>query len=307
MARGGTEPRNVNGQTAVRTSYYRTLLYNLLCGQFDVECDEGIDKGYVLFNLLINGSFAVLKTPLGVLPLRCTYFGVNVFNLPTHVKVVAPVLKQAIDAELYTDQVVIYHTPRIRESQAFMSFQYLLQMYAEQMASIDKSIDMNLMNSNSAFMVEAETKAQAESIKKAYDKAQAGEPLVVYRAGADLSMKDGMHMLTTNIKNSFIVNDLYDAKRNVVNEFLTWIGVNNSPIDKKERVTTVESNSNNQQLDDTMYLFRKALEEANEERRKKFPEFNFTLKMKEVKRNDLSGNALSEGDKGREETGNVSR
>lgn len=43
------------------------------------------------------------------------------------------------------------------------------------------------MNSRMAYVAEAETKAQAESIKLAYDKVSNGEPLVVYRKDVSLN------------------------------------------------------------------------------------------------------------------------
>ena len=303
----GVQPVEILGQTNIRTDYYRKLLWNLLQSQFEVECDEGIDKGYVLHNLLIGGMLAVSETPLGVLPLRCSLTGVNVFNLPTHVRIIGNGIPQTLEKCLYTDEVVLYHTQRIQASQVFFSYQYLITAYAEMLAQADKSICMNMINCNSAFVLDAESKGQAEAIKKAFDEAQKGKPLVIFRSSDGLNVSDGLHMLTSNISQSYIANDVFDTKRTIMNEFLTWIGINNSPIDRNERVTTVETRSNDEQIECNIKVLRDILEECNEEREKKFPDFNFSIKVKEREKVDLDGAAGLMGNPNQQNNGPVSR
>lgn len=115
------------------------------------------------------------------------------------------------------------------------------------MASADAAIDVNLMNSRVAYIAEAETKAQAESIKTAYDKISNGEPLVVYRKDVALNAT-GLNVFFNNVKQNYIADMVQDSKRTIINEFLTAIGVNNANTDKRERLVTGEVDANNQEL-----------------------------------------------------------
>ena len=88
-----------------------------------------------------------------------------------------------------------------------------------------------------------------------------------------------------------------------MNEYLTSIGVNNSPIDRKERVTTVETNSNNEELELALNRFKTILEEGNEQVKSKFPDTKFSIKLREHKQEEVSpldalGNGIHMGNGG---------
>ena len=101
------------------------------------------------------------------------------------------------------------------------------------------------MNSRMAYVAEAETKAQAESIKLAYDKVSNGEPLVVYSKDVSLN-STGLNVFFNNVKQNYIADMVQDSKRTIINEFLTAIGVNNANTDKRERRVTGEVDAKNQ-------------------------------------------------------------
>ena len=86
-------------------------------------------------------------------------------------------------------------------------------------------------------------------------------------------------------KADFLLDKLQDTKNAYMNELLTFLGINNSNTDKKERLLVDEVNSNNDFIlvnIDHMYDERKrAVEEIN----KKF-NLNITVEKREV---ELSG------------------
>ena len=81
----GMEPNDVKGQYNARTLYYRERLLRSLMSIFDLEgVPDDWDVEWFKKNLLIRGYMCVGKTPaFGVIPMRCTYHGLNVFNRPT--------------------------------------------------------------------------------------------------------------------------------------------------------------------------------------------------------------------------------
>ena len=82
-------------------------------------------------------------------------------------------------------------------------------------------------------------------------------------------------------KADFLLDKLQDTKNSYMNELLTFLGINNSNTDKKERLLVDEVNSNNDFIlvnIDHMYDERKrAVEEIN----KKF-NLNLTVEKREV-------------------------
>ena len=49
-------------------------------------------------------------------------------------------------------------------------------------------------------------------------------------------------------KQNFIADDVQLLKRKILNEFLTDIGINNTNLDKRERLTNDEVNANNDEV-----------------------------------------------------------
>lgn len=228
-----------------RTAHYRTELMKLVGGIFTIECPDDWDKDYIRDTLLRFGYIIVSDTDFGVLPLQGALQGYNYFNNPTDVIINVPLIpglhkKIGVDCELLYIQ-------RIPRSRIYYNFIKIVDIYAQRLASADAAIDVNLMNSRMAYVAEAETKAQAESIKLAYDKVSNGEPLVVYRKDVALN-SNGLNVFFNNVKQNYIADMVQDSKRTIINEFLTAIGVNNANTDKRERLVTGEVNANNQEL-----------------------------------------------------------
>ena len=55
-------------------------------------------------------------------------------------------------------------------------------------------------------------------------------------------------LYTFNVKQNYIADDVQLLKRKLVNEFLTEIGINNTNLDKRERLTNDEVNANDQEV-----------------------------------------------------------
>lgn len=271
----GTKPKHVDGQIAIRTRYYRQRLRLLVKGIWEIECPDTWDKDYFLNLLLFGGYFAVLDTSAGVLPLRSSTYGINFFGNPVSIRVAVPTLPQmertiGVDCEL----VYMERTPQ----KSYWNFSETIRIYAEQLASVDCGISVNLLNTQLGHIAEAETKAQAETIKSAFDELANGEPLVVYREGS--LNPEGIQMFFNNVRNTFIVPELQDAKRTILNEFLTTIGVNNANTDKKERLIVPEANSNMNELTCNMSYIQERLDECCDRVNKMFPGTDLKFKFR---------------------------
>lgn len=119
----------------------------------------------------------------------------------------------------------------------------LVTRYAVMLAQVDRSLNVNLMNSNVTMLFEAENKKNAEEIKAAYGKATSGEPMVVLNK--DVMNGKNITTLVPNPSGTFIGDKLEVLRRTIVNQFLTEVGIKNANYEKKERLNSQEVEQNN--------------------------------------------------------------
>ena len=231
------KPSDVDGVMNTSAYYYRLYLLKKLFGRFTFEnIPDGWDEDYMLETLFLNGFFTVCDTSAGVLPLKCGLTGINVFEKPTQVIVANPVLGN-LERTIDVDCVVVQLQPN------YEGVYPMINRYATMLAMCDSSIAVNLMNTKGTFLFGAANKAQSETLKQMYDKIAAGEPAVFVGDGLN---KESFYLIPA--KQNFIADDVQILKRKIINEFLTEIGINNSNLDKRERLTDNEVEANDQEV-----------------------------------------------------------
>ena len=231
------KPSDVDGVMTTSSFYYREYLLKKLFGRFEFSrIPDTWDLDYMLDALFMEGYYIVTDTEAGIVPLRGGLTGINIYNHPTTAIIANPVLGN-FERTIGVDCVVV-------QLQAnYHGCFDLINRYATLLAMCDSSIAVNLMNTKATFIFGASSKAQANTYKELYDKLSCGEPA--------LFMKDGLsdeNFFTIPAKQNFIADDVQLLKRKIINEFLTEIGINNSNLDKRERVTDDEINANNQEV-----------------------------------------------------------
>lgn len=273
-------PEGVEGLWNSRTMYYRQKLAIIIKGLFKVDIPIYWDYDYCIDQLIYNGVFAVTDTVAGILPFRTSFAGNNYMNQPVMCVISVPHFPQ-MNRYIGTN-CEIFFMQRSLSGYGFFTFQRTLDIYAERLASADACIDVNLMNSRIAYLVEAETKAQAETIKQAYSDVTAGEPLVVLRKSSGGDMKfgsTGMNAFFNNVKQNFIAGDVQDIKRSIMNEFLTDIGINNANTDKKERLISAEADSNNDELACNIAHLKQIMSRQEKRIKNLYPDLKFSIKF----------------------------
>lgn len=269
------KPRKVDGQIADRTDYYKYLIRRIIKGCFEVKCPIEFDYDYILNTLLFRGFLGMMDTTAGILPVYPSVTDQNYALTPTTMTVELPLIgsfsgKIGIDCVLY----------KLDFSMGgwYWNFQKTVEVFSQRLASADAGIDVNIFNSKTAYVFEAENKAQADTFKAAVDDVSNGNPVVIIKGNSVTN--DGANLFFNNVKNNFIANDLQDAKRSIINELLTLLGVNNANTDKKERLITGEVESNNVELEANIYTWKRNLEQANTLMKKVFPNLDFSITYK---------------------------
>lgn len=233
-------PKDVDGVANTSAMYYRAKLLRLILQRFDFQnIPETWELDYFLTHLFTDGTVCVTDTSAGILALKCGLTGIGIFEQPTECIIANPVLgnfRRTIgeDCEI------------IRIQYDYMGVGWIIERYATLLAMCDSGIAVNLLNTKATYVFGATSKQQAETFKAIYDKITMGEPAVFTTTDNAGLIKE--QMFTMPAKENYIADDVQLLKRKIVNEFLTDIGINNTNLDKRERLTNDEVNANNDEV-----------------------------------------------------------
>lgn len=112
--------------------------------------------------------------------------------------------------------------------------------YVNKLTEAERTMDVNVKACKTPYIISCDDKSVL-TFKNIFAQVDGNAPAIF----ADRSLNlDSLNVLKTDAK--FLCNELMDYKKTVENEFLTFLGFNNSPIDKKERTNVPEVTSNNQ-------------------------------------------------------------
>ena len=128
--------------------------------------------------------------------------------------------------------------------------------YVNKLTEAERTMDVNVKANKTPVVFTCDDK-DALTFKTLFSQVDGNVPAIY--ADKNLNI-DSVKAFQTGVK--FLGNELMDYKRSVESELLTFLGVNNSPIDKKERLITDEANSNNQLIESFCDLQLEARERA---------------------------------------------
>ena len=271
----GIEPTNVVGVFNARTDYYSVQLQRTAFSIIDVDFDEDAvnwDKDYIREGLLLKGVFSVTKTDNGILlPLKCSVSGVNVFNRGTTAIFANPVVG-SFEREIGTDCELVYLQQK--QGSRFRTLMPIITTFAQKLANCDAAIDINLFNSRLPYIFQASSQEVAESFKAMYDEIALGNPAVFVdeQLGQLLQNSEGSNVYMFKAKENFIAGDVQNEKAQIINEFLTSIGINTANTTKRERQIVDEVNANNIEIKANIKLWKQNVDDCVKRVNKMFPE-----------------------------------
>lgn len=234
------KPRSVEGLNNTSVLYYTQQLIKKLFGVFEIQgAPDGWDINYMKERIFLDGRLCVTDTAMGVLPLQTGVAGINVFNHPTTCVIANPVLG-SFERLIETDCALV-----------LLQYDYgnawpMINRYAALLASCDGSIAVNLINSRVAAVFGAENKKEAESYKLMYDQITEGKPGVFI--GEAMAKKLSERLMYNRVKESYVADQIENLKHQIMDDFLSDLGVENANTDKRERLITNEVESNYQEV-----------------------------------------------------------
>lgn len=180
-----------------------------------------------------NGAVLFFKDEnIGHLALPCTMSGrFNVYKIPIQRRAYAVNGYQATRDD--TNSVIIYSN----QLHNGMSVYNRLVQYAKDLYLIDSIIMVNVNAQKTPLMLLADEK-QMLTLKNLYMKYDGNQPFI-FGDRNDLN-PNSIQALVTGAP--YVADKLYELKQNIWNEVLTFLGVPNVQMNKKERLITDEVN-----------------------------------------------------------------
>ena len=150
----------------------------------------------------------------------------------------------------------------IRNNPLEKSTESTILTYAERLAEIDRTIEINIKAQKTPLLIRCDDKTKS-SLEAVYNQYNGNKPVIF---GVKSLGDKPVEVLSTGAP--FVANLLREEKRAIWNEVLEYLGFNTNPSDKKkERLVTIEVESNNEQIDIQCLTMlasrRKACEEIN--------------------------------------------
>lgn len=241
---GSISPSTIHARDNALTAYFYRYLFQKCVSVFDWKLPENWDLDYFLYVLYGAGYIGVLDTDeFGVIPQYCTFSGYNVFYQPKKLIVTNPAIKRTETRTIGLDGAVIKLTP------GYKGVGDIVGLYAGLMSFIVESFGINLANSKVSYIFGSENKAAAETMKKAFDEMQKGNPAIFI--DKSLFKEDGKPSwvpFTQNVREVFIAPELLELLQRVEENFDSDVGISSlKNLNKKERLITAEVEKTNGQ------------------------------------------------------------
>ena len=189
---------------------------------------DTIDPRFLELSLFAEGRSLFFKDEtLGYLALRCTIGGgFNVYRIPTK--------RQAIASNGYHRDLNITNSVLIFNNYLHTNSMLDVQIFAERLYNLDRAMDVNANAQKTPILIKCNEneRLSLENVFMKYD----GNIPVIY---ADKSFNtDSITVLKTDAP--YVADKLYTLKAQIWNEALTYLGISNINITKKERMITDE-------------------------------------------------------------------
>lgn len=235
-------PSTVHCQNTALVRYYAKYLLEKVISVFEFSgIPEDWPLNYFQYTLFGYGHIAILENDkYGLICQDCHPYGFDLYYQPSHVTIANHLI---VDKNIYK---IGEECELIKLQPNYTGVMDIVTTYADLMALCLETAGINLLNSKLSFVFFAENRTMAEGFKKTYDKYASGEPMMVI--DKNMRAADGSptwESFTQNVGQNYIVGNILDDMKKIVDQFNTDIGIPNANTYKRERMITDEVNANN--------------------------------------------------------------
>ena len=249
-------------------TFYTKKLERLLLTMFEWDgLPSGISQRFLEETLYKEGvAVFYYDTDLGFYVVaKGTPIGINNYNEPTGFRVISTdnTINKILEAK---DCIPIYNDYFMQGNEKNVHF------FAKKLSEIEKTVNVNLEQLKHPYIL-ACNEQQKETIQAVIEKKVNGEPYILVN---DDFMNAVNSVKVFNLDIPDHTGDLQDLKHEYINEALTFFGINNVNVIKKERLVSGETDQNNEQI----FLDRNVMLKARRDACKKINEkYNLDLSV----------------------------
>lgn len=220
------ESAYMNNRTYMQ--YYNRLT-ELALSMFEWKnLPKTVDQRFLEMCLFSDGMCVFFEDEvLGYLGLRCMIGGrLNVYQIPTDRKAYATNgYQKELDG---TNSVIIFNNYLHTNSTLDV------EMFSKKLYNLDRAIDVNANAQKTPVLIQCD-ESQRLTMKNLYKQYEGNEPFIFGSKGLDAN---GLKVLQTGAP--YVADKLYELKTQIWNEALTYLGISNINVVKKERMITDE-------------------------------------------------------------------
>ena len=241
----------------IRKNYYdRLKLMALAIFKWEGLEEIGCNARFLENVLFEDGKACIVFDPkLNFLSLRVNpYDQYNIYDEPIGIYAYS----KAYHKPYKLDEIVY-----IRNNSIEMPTMHLAKIFAQRLYDIEMVKRVNLNALKTPVIIQGTTK-QRQTLIQLFQKWDGNEPFIFGDVDANLTEA----LKAIDLKPTYYLDKLTLEKHEVLNEYLTSIGINNANTDKKERLIVSEVESNNEMINVYMNMFylprKKACDDFNE-------------------------------------------
>lgn len=208
--------------------YYR--LMELSMSMFEwINLPDSVDPRFLELCLFGEGQAIFFEDDvLGYLALQCATGGeLNVYRIPTRRKAYAT---SGYQKELTDKNSVIIFNNELHTNSMLPVLDY-----AQKLWDLDRSIIVNAKAQKTPVAILCNEK-QRLSLKQVYEQYEGNQPFIFGNDTLDLKQ---IQVIKTDAP--FVADKLFQLKTQIWNEALTYLGISNTNVQKKERLITEEA------------------------------------------------------------------
>lgn len=151
-----------------------------------------------------------------------------------------------------------------------------VKLYSTRLTDIQRTQDINIHAQKTPVLIVGSEK-QKNTLKQVYVKWNGNEPVIMGDKTLDTNL-----MKTLNTQAPIVFDKLQIQKHAIWNECMTFLGVNNANMDKRERLVDDEVQANNEQIELSAHVMLKSRQKACELINKMFPDLNVCVKLRDL-------------------------
>lgn len=267
--------------------YYNRLM-ELSISMFEWEnLPDTIDSRFLELVLFADGMSVFFKDEeIGYLSLRTAIGGnLNLYQIPTERRAYA---SNGYQKQLDEDNSVIIFNNMLHTNSVLE-----IELYAKKLYNLDRAIDVNANAQKTPILITCD-ESQRLTLKNLYMQYDGNEPVIF---GDKNINPNSLKVLTTG--SPYVADRLYQLKTQIWNEALTYLGISNLNVQKKERLISDEVLRNQGGTIASRYSRLNARRQACEEINKMFG-LNISVDYRKDFR-EADDEIMFEGDTGNDE------